>query len=160
MGGEAQHPAEGALRRIAGLEGEPFVDHQGLVLPAFVEGGQGLVERLAAQQHQGVEAAHGVGHVGGGLEVALGALAIFRMGSAARSSSAALRRARRPAASAIGGELARLLQAAVQPAQGVAEMDGHARAQTLARVMDRRRIGRPRRPWPDRVPRAGPAAGP
>ena len=75
MSGKTQHPAQGGFVGVAGLHGEPFVDHQGLGLPAFVEVGQGLLVEIAADQGQGREAAHGVGHVGGGVIVAPGQFA-------------------------------------------------------------------------------------
>ena len=40
MGGQAEDPAQRVLVGVAGLDGEPLVDHQRLVLPALVEVGQ------------------------------------------------------------------------------------------------------------------------
>jgi hypothetical protein len=83
----------------------------------LVEGRQGLFESLAADLHQGRQAAHGVGHVGGGVEVAGGARRLIACGLAASRSRQALRRARVPAPAASGENSPIALQAAMQATQ-------------------------------------------
>ena len=142
MDGQAEHPSQRPLGRIARLHGEPFVDHQGLVAPFFVECRQSRLEILAAQLHQGVKPAHGVGHIGGGLKVAKRPLAVERVGIGGQQIEGGV--AQGAAAGGGGGrrKLAGLLQAAMQASQGVAQMQGHAPAEGLARRVQRGRIGR------------------
>ena len=61
--GQAADPLQGAGQGAAGLQGEPFVHHQRVVLPALVEVGEQLCPGVQVRVDHRGERSHGVGHV-------------------------------------------------------------------------------------------------
>ena len=63
MIGQGDDPVQRIEGWIAGLQGKPLVDHEGLGVPALEEVVQRPVESRAAETEQGRQPAHHVGHV-------------------------------------------------------------------------------------------------
>ena len=60
---ERRHPVQRVGQGGRGLEGEPFVDHLAVVLPAVIKLGQQLLALRTVAGGEWYEGSHGIGHV-------------------------------------------------------------------------------------------------